>query len=406
MNAALRNLFFLPDQRKLGLDIEQTPDLYRDLVQETLERCGVAWDSLIVEIQSVGLSVDRKKVYVAMIYLARWERTSALRLLMGLPLIEGKVREAARTSWLSGHSHFIGLWVHASARLQFPDELRHLIHELTPSESAETPARDPPFEGLTPECTLPTLDSNPGHDGDMWVPSSQVQKRSKPQMTLFQKLFGKFPLRIRSNQVQMFHSPYDNEDANRVYNLLFCDDLRVFELKEGASPAEWQRAMYLQPNAKFLELYALDAKEDARTRFHVFRFLRAMEVNVPYKLLLGVVVENHLKDGLDTIAVYADGRIRRIAPNGTSFLIEEPDGLEEVVNAVCDEAQTLAYLVLPSEKARLKPPAVGRMRISALVSQGMYTVEGRVEDMLINNWTAKLIKTSQHLASGLDCYSS
>lgn len=406
MNAALRNLFFLPDRRKLSLDIEQTPDLYRDLVQETLERCGVAWDSLIVEIQSVGLSVDRKKVYVAMIYLARWERNSALRLLMGLPLIEAKVREAARTSWLAGHSHFIGLWVHASARLQFPGELRYLIQELTPSESADTPTRDPPFEDVTPDFTLPTLDSNPGHHGDMWVPSSQVQKRSKPQMTLFHTFFEKLPLRRRQRPAHLLHGPYDNEDANRVYNLLFCDAPQIFEIKEGVTPTEWQRAMYLEPNTKLLEQFALNAKEDARIRFHIFRFLRAMDVYLPYKLLLGVVVENHLKEGLDTIAVYADGRIRRIAPNGMSFLIEEPDGLEDVVNVVCEEAQTLAYLVLPSEKARLKPPAVGRMRISALISQGMYTVEGRVEDMLINNWTAKLIKTSQHLASGLDCYSS
>jgi hypothetical protein len=406
MNAALRNLFFLPDRRKHSLDIEQTPDLYRDLVQETLERCGVAWDSLIVEIQSVGLSVDRKKVYVAMIYLARWERNSALRLLMGLPLIEAKVREAARTSWLAGHSHFIGLWVHASARLQFPVELRHLIQELTPSGSADTPARDPPVEEVTLDCTLPTLDSNPGRNGDLWVPSSQIQKRSKPQMTLFQTLFEKFPLRRLQRPAQLLHGPYDNEDANRVYNLLFCDAPQVFEIKEGVTPTEWQRAMYLQPNTKLLEQFALNVKEDARIRFHIFRFLRAMDVYLPYKLLLGVVVENHLKGGLDTIAVYADGRIRRIAPHGVSFLIEEPDGLEEVVNEVCEEAQTLAYLVLPSEEARLKPPAVGRMRISALISQGTYTVEGRVEDMLTNNWTAKLIKTSQHLASGLDCYSS
>lgn len=142
MNSLLRLGFFSKRWRQANFDPEQTRDHYFDLVKETMEQCDIACDSLIVEIHSVGLTVERKSVYAAKIYLTHWEQNSALRLLVGLPLIEAKVREAARSSWLAGHSHFIGLWIHASGRMKYPCDLRRLVRELTADSSAPPPSSD------------------------------------------------------------------------------------------------------------------------------------------------------------------------------------------------------------------------------------------------------------------------
>lgn len=406
----LRHLFSRLHRRMNGNDMEETSDHYLDLVQETLERCGIAWDSLIVEIQSVGLAVDQKTVYAAMVYLDRWERTSALRLLMGLPLIEARVREAARNSWLASHSHFTGLWVHASARLQFPDELRHLIQEITHAQSKESNS----FEyskSNKPSTKYAYTEANSFEQStlldpceDVHGPHSRTKSSSRVEMNLFDTIFQILPLRKNFKPNDGILNPYRKDDANSIYKLLFCDDPRMFEIKEGLPPTEWQRAMYLEPNTRVLEFFALDAREDARVRFHIFRVLRTLDVHVPYKMLMGVVIERQVKGGLDTLAIYADGHIQRIAPNGTTFMTDEPDGLASIVTEVCNEAQALAYLVLPDDATRWTPLTLGRMRISVLTSQGIYTIEGSECDMQTNTWTSKLVRTSNHLASGLDCY--
>ena len=61
-----------------------------------------------------------------MVRLVRWEHTSAVRLLLSIPLLEARIRKTVRATWLADYSHFAGLWLHAS------DELRELIGSLTP----------------------------------------------------------------------------------------------------------------------------------------------------------------------------------------------------------------------------------------------------------------------------------
>jgi hypothetical protein len=71
-----------------------------------------------------------------MVRLNVWERESGLRLLLGLPVLEGRVRKSVRSTWLADLSHFGGLWLHVSERLyveQQLGEVRDLLAELTPS---------------------------------------------------------------------------------------------------------------------------------------------------------------------------------------------------------------------------------------------------------------------------------
>jgi hypothetical protein len=135
MNTVFSGLFRSSGGRALrDVAREDVATHYRNLVERNLLHCGISCDSLQIEIRCVDRAVDRKPVYAAMVYVARWERISALRLLVGLPLIEVRLREAARCSWMSSQSHFVGLWIHASSRLATPDELRRLILQLTSTD--------------------------------------------------------------------------------------------------------------------------------------------------------------------------------------------------------------------------------------------------------------------------------
>jgi hypothetical protein len=125
------------DRQGEGLEIE-----YQSLIATQFRRWGISNTCVTVEVRRFGQAPDGFDVLVGMVRLASWERTSALRLLLGLPLLEAKVRKAVRGTWLADFSHFGGLWLHASERLHASGasaELRELLLQL-----ASDPGEDPP----------------------------------------------------------------------------------------------------------------------------------------------------------------------------------------------------------------------------------------------------------------------
>lgn len=113
-----------------GLEAE-----YQDLIASQCRRWGIAAEAVTIEVRQVGRAPDGLDVYLGMVRLAQWERNSALRLLLGLPLLETKIRRMVRTLWIGELSHFGGLWLHASEQLHATSamrELRDLMIQLTP----------------------------------------------------------------------------------------------------------------------------------------------------------------------------------------------------------------------------------------------------------------------------------
>ena len=127
-----------------GLEIE-----YQRLVTTQFRRLGIHEDCVTIDVRRIGHGPHGFDVLVGMVRLHRWERTSGLRLLIGLPLIESRVRKLVRSTWLADYSHFGGLWLHAAEHLHEEpgtEELRELLMTLTPpqaSASAQTPASHP-----------------------------------------------------------------------------------------------------------------------------------------------------------------------------------------------------------------------------------------------------------------------
>jgi len=119
------------DRTGVGLEVE-----YQTLIAQQFRRWGIAPGCVTIEVRRIGQAPDGYDVLVGMVRLAHWERTSALRVLLGLPLLESKVRKTVRATWLADFSHFGGLWLHASEQLHADGggmgELRDLLLELVP----------------------------------------------------------------------------------------------------------------------------------------------------------------------------------------------------------------------------------------------------------------------------------
>lgn len=121
---------------------------YRAIIDEQLVRGGVLPKCVEVEVRPAGKLRDGHQMFVGMLRLTSWERTSAIRLLLGMPILESRLRRAVRGSWLREVSHFGGIWVHASGQMQDAramEELRALIVDVErhDHDSASQPPSGP-----------------------------------------------------------------------------------------------------------------------------------------------------------------------------------------------------------------------------------------------------------------------
>ena len=123
---------------------EPLPAEYGKLVGATLMRWGISEGCASLEIKSVGEAADGRQTFVALIRVLAWEEQAGLRLLIGLPLLEKKIRKEIRAHWIGEVSDFGGLWLHASENLA--DAAAHeKLHKLLVS------LEEPKFQGRKPK---------------------------------------------------------------------------------------------------------------------------------------------------------------------------------------------------------------------------------------------------------------
>jgi hypothetical protein len=136
----LRRIFRRHSSSEDQTDYHSLPDLpqsieseYQKLVTDYLCRWGIPEPCASVQVLKTGKDGEGRDVFVALVRLVRWERFAVLRLLIGLPLFERKIRKTL-PAWLADVSIFGGIWLNTAGELQETPalaELRHLVVQLT-----------------------------------------------------------------------------------------------------------------------------------------------------------------------------------------------------------------------------------------------------------------------------------
>mgnify|MGYP000340728537 CR=1 FL=1 len=173
-------------------------------------------------------------------------------------------------------------------------------------------------------------------------------------------------------------SPYGDIAASAIYHLLFADDPSAFAARDGTPPAPWQALLAAEPgDAAAIRGLADDPAQESRVRALACLWLRLHGEPVAAKTLFGVVVEVPLDSGLDVLAAYDDGGVRYLNQSGAMSIFEGAvPALQGEVRAALDAARTVVARIGPWDKPRLPPPVAGNVRLSFIVSDGLYFGEG------------------------------
>jgi hypothetical protein len=211
-------------------------------------------------------------------------------------------------------------------------------------------------------------------------------------------MFGNFFGRKDKNEgTGPFYRPYKSDAANHIYNLLFCDNPALFKNGEAGGGA-LGTVLSDSTDREMLERIGNDIDAESRVRVLAFNRLRAMKVSVARKRLLGTIIEFPQPQGLDTLAIFPDGRLRYINQSEKMVIFEtSPPAIIDKATEVLRASQFVVNRYGPWEKPRRPPPSGELVRMSFLVSDGVYFGEGRYADLMGDRFAAPVLGAASEL---------
>lgn len=173
--------------------------------------------------------------------------------------------------------------------------------------------------------------------------------------------------------------PYGSKRCNSIYNLLFGDNPGFVQ-----DPAEpYATLKDKEAGVAALRAIAEDESQESRARMLACYRLRELRQPVRPKVLLGTVIEVGLDEGLDALAAYTDGSVRYINRSGKMAFFEgNGHPVEAQARALLEVSRQVIERLGPWTEARLPPPTAGAVRMTFLVSDGLYFGQGPLAEML------------------------
>ncbi|HEX8605243.1 MAG TPA: hypothetical protein VF774_21540 [Pseudoduganella sp.] len=204
---------------------------------------------------------------------------------------------------------------------------------------------------------------------------------------MFKKLIAALSSRRRASNAL----PYQQEEVNLMYQLLFCDDPQL--VKQGPEPASLFGAA---PDPRVVQTIGEDPAEESRVRLLAWQWLRAAGQPVASRELLGVIVEVPLEGGLDVLAAYADGTVRYLHHTGRVAVFEgAPEEVAEQGKLLVHAAIALA--ARGTVKHRAAPPTLGNVRLSLLAADGLHVRDGTFGDIDRDKVASPVLRQAQRL---------
>lgn len=189
----------------------------------------------------------------------------------------------------------------------------------------------------------------------------------------------------------LYFTPYKDTRLDTIYNLQFCDNSDLLHSQYRPTGILAQ-LLHQEVNQQILQNLALNGDEDSRIRMLAFSQLRAEAVAMPQKILLAVVVEVGLADGLEMLAVYDDLRVRYISAKQRLAVVESPTPpMELLIRSFLMNAQRIINQLNPCEEPRHSFPTYGRAKITFIASDGIYIGEAQFKHMQENPDAAQVI---------------
>lgn len=171
---------------------------------------------------------------------------------------------------------------------------------------------------------------------------------------------------------------YLDPAIDKIYELLFCDNLELYRRDTNAYP--WTVLFESPPDVSDLKKLVDDDEIETRPRILAANLLRSLGKPDDNKQLFGVIVEVGLDEGLDTLAAYEDGSARYINYTGSMIVWDNRTAeSDELIIDLFAAARNVVEQIGPWDGARLNRPKTGNVRLSFLVSDGLYFGEGPFE---------------------------
>jgi hypothetical protein len=198
---------------------------------------------------------------------------------------------------------------------------------------------------------------------------------------VFRKL--RAALGIRGTPSQAPSPPYRDPACNGLYSLLFCDDTELFRAGMDKEPqGPWMVVLAENLDSAALREIAEDPAQESRLRVLAYNRLREAGEPVPAKKLLGAIIEMSFDEGLDVLAAFPDGRLRYINHSEKMAVFEaSPPDIEAKIKKLLEVSGPAVDRLRPWDRARLAPPAKGIVRMTFLVSDGLYFGHGPFDQM-------------------------
>ncbi|MBL0334857.1 MAG: hypothetical protein IPP73_05945 [Chitinophagaceae bacterium] len=173
----------------------------------------------------------------------------------------------------------------------------------------------------------------------------------------------------------MMQQPYKKDYLNQFYNQFFCEDYSVYISADNKPVYPFD--VLASSDTAALEKIAADPDMESRIRLLAYRRLASLGIPIAEKILLGVIVEVDMEQGLDTLAVYADGSARLIGQAENMIIWEQrTKESDELISQLFNDSKNVVAMIGPWTEDRLPHPAAGEVRLNFLVSDGYYFGQG------------------------------
>ena len=178
---------------------------------------------------------------------------------------------------------------------------------------------------------------------------------------------------------QTASGPYSESSTNLIYNLLFCDDSELYQIN-AKKPYTYPFNIIFSDDSSIADLQTVIDDIESEPRVKILAYNKQMASGfLPSKFeLLAVIVEVGLENGLDVLASFNNGTARYITQTGKILIWETTtdETANKLTNALFVNSENLASQIGPWDKPRLAHPSNGNVRLTFLVSDGLYFGEG------------------------------